>query len=49
MPNIALVGARSTMFARTLLGDILSYPEFAGSMIRLHDIDPGHLTQDDCI
>ncbi len=43
MPKIALVGAGSTVFAKNLLGDILSYPELSGSEIRLFDIDPDRL------
>ncbi len=43
MPKITFIGAGSTVFARNLLGDILSYPELAGSTISLHDIDPERL------
>ncbi|HSM21587.1 MAG TPA: alpha-glucosidase/alpha-galactosidase, partial [Rubrivivax sp.] len=43
MPKITFIGAGSTVFARNLLGDILSYPELAGSTISLHDIDPDRL------
>ena len=43
MPKIALIGAGSTVFARNLLGDILSYPELAASTITLHDIDSKRL------
>lgn len=39
MPKITLIGAGSTVFARNLLGDILSFPELAGATISLHDID----------
>lgn len=39
MPKIAFIGAGSTVFAKTLLGDILSYPELRGATISLHDID----------
>jgi alpha-galactosidase len=39
MTKIALIGAGSTVFARNLLGDILSFPELAESSIVLHDID----------
>jgi alpha-galactosidase len=44
MPTIAFIGAGSTVFARNLLGDILSYPELAGAEIRLHDIDSERLS-----
>src|SRR6188474_3226209 len=43
MPKIAFIGAGSTVFAKNLLGDILSFPELAGSTIRLFDIDPERL------
>ncbi|MCU0501832.1 MAG: alpha-glucosidase/alpha-galactosidase [Anaerolineae bacterium] len=43
MPKITFIGAGSTVFARNLLGDILSYPELAESTIALHDIDPERL------
>ena len=39
MAKTAFIGAGSTVFARNLLGDILSYEELAGSEIVLHDID----------
>ncbi|PNY82146.1 alpha-glucosidase/alpha-galactosidase [Deinococcus koreensis] len=42
-PKIALVGAGSTVFAKNLLGDILSFPELAGADIRLFDINPERL------
>ena len=43
MPKIAFLGAGSTVFAKNLLGDILSFPELAESTIRLMDIDPERL------
>ena len=43
MPKIAFVGAGSVDFTRNLLGDILAFPELAGSEIVLHDIDPERL------
>lgn len=43
MPKITFIGAGSTVFARNLLGDILSFPELAGSTISLFDIDPARL------
>ena len=43
MPQIAFIGAGSTVFAKNLLGDILSFPELAGSTIYLHDIDEARL------
>ncbi|HUV90189.1 MAG TPA: hypothetical protein VMY80_11080 [Anaerolineae bacterium] len=43
MPKIAFIGAGSTVFAKNLLGDILSFPELAGSTISLHDLDQDRL------
>jgi alpha-galactosidase len=43
MPKITLVGAGSTVFAKNLLGDILSFPELAESTITLFDIDEKRL------
>src|SRR5438034_2610903 len=43
MPKITFVGAGSTVFARNLLGDILSLPELAGSTVSLFDIDAHRL------
>lgn len=39
MTKIAFIGAGSTIFAKTLMGDILTYPELAGCTLALHDID----------
>ncbi len=43
MPKIVFLGAGSTVFAKNLLGDILSFPELAASTIVLHDINPERL------
>ncbi len=43
MPKIAFIGAGSTIFAKNLMGDILSFPELSGSTLSLHDIDPERL------
>ena len=43
MTKIAFIGAGSTVFAKNLLGDILSYPELAESTISLYDLDPERL------
>lgn len=43
MTKITFIGAGSTVFAKNLLGDILSFPELAGSTIHLMDIDPERL------
>jgi len=43
MAKITFIGAGSTVFAKNLLADILSFPELAGSTISLMDIDPERL------
>ena len=43
MPVITFLGAGSTVFAKSLLGDILSHPALADADIRLFDIDPDRL------
>ena len=43
MPAITFIGAGWTVFAKNLLGDILSFPELAATEIRLMDIDPERL------
>ncbi|MEJ2747330.1 MAG: alpha-glucosidase/alpha-galactosidase [Anaerolineae bacterium] len=43
MTKITFIGAGSTVFAKNLLGDILSYPELADTTISLHDIDETRL------
>jgi alpha-galactosidase len=45
MPKITFIGAGSTVFAKNLMGDILSYPELAGSTIMLYDIDEKRLQE----
>lgn len=42
-PKIVFIGAGSTVFAKNLLGDILSFPELANAHIVLHDIDEERL------
>src|SRR5579871_4799233 len=44
MPKITFIGAGSTVFAKNLLGDILSFPELAESHIALMDIDGERLS-----
>ncbi|MEX2541669.1 MAG: alpha-glucosidase/alpha-galactosidase [Trueperaceae bacterium] len=43
MAKITFIGAGSTVFAKNLIGDILSLPELADSTITLFDIDPKRL------
>ncbi|MET0253415.1 MAG: alpha-glucosidase/alpha-galactosidase, partial [Terrimicrobiaceae bacterium] len=41
--KITFIGAGSTVFAKRLIGDILSFPELANSKICLYDIDENRL------
>jgi len=43
MPKITFIGAGSMVFAKTLVGDILSFPELSDSTISLMDIDEDRL------
>ncbi len=43
MTKITFLGAGSTIFAKNLLGDILSFSELTDVTISLHDIDPDRL------
>ncbi len=43
MATISFIGAGSTVFAKNLMGDILSHPELADSTLKLHDIDEERL------
>ncbi len=43
MAKITFIGAGSTVFAKNLMGDILSYPELSNSTLVLHDIDEQRL------
>jgi len=43
VPKISFLGAGSTVFARNLIGDILSFPELADCTLSLHDIDESRL------
>ena len=43
MTKISFLGAGSTVFAKNLMGDILSYPELQDATISLFDIDPDRL------
>jgi alpha-galactosidase len=43
MRKITFLGAGSTVFAKNLIGDILSFPELADSSIFLYDIDEHRL------
>jgi alpha-galactosidase len=43
MAKITFIGAGSIVFAKNLLGDILSFPELAESTLSLMDIDPVRL------
>ena len=43
MSKITFIGAGSTVFAKSLMGDILSYPELQDVTLSLHDIDEERL------
>lgn len=49
MPKITFIGAGSTVFAKNLLGDILSFPELADSTISLFDIDQTRLSTSEIV
>ena len=44
MPKICMIGAGSTVFAQSILGDVLSNPELQDMTIALHDIDEERLS-----
>jgi alpha-galactosidase len=48
-PKITFIGAGSTVFAKALIGDILSYPELADSRLSLLDIDAERLATTDAV
>jgi len=43
MPKIAIIGAGSVVFAKTVITDMLTYPALSHSQIALMYIDPGNL------
>ncbi len=49
MTTITFVGAGSTVFAKNLMGDILSFPELANATLRLHDIDAERLATSEVV
>jgi alpha-galactosidase len=49
MPKITFIGAGSTVFTKNLMGDILSFPELAGSTLSLFDIDPDRLSTSEIV
>jgi alpha-galactosidase len=48
-PKITFIGAGSTVFAKALIGDILSYPELADSRLSLFDTDAERLATTDAV
>ncbi len=48
-PKITFVGAGSTVFAKNLLGDILSFPELAEATLSLFDIDADRLATSEVV
>jgi alpha-galactosidase len=49
MPKITFLGAGSTVFAKNLLGDILSFPEFREATVSLHDINEKRLSETETV
>ncbi|GDX40877.1 alpha-glucosidase/alpha-galactosidase [Armatimonadota bacterium] len=49
MAKIAMIGAGSTVFAKNLLGDILSFPELSESHIALMDINEERLNTSEVV
>jgi len=49
MPKITFLGAGSTVFAKNMLGDILSFPEFQDVTISLHDINQKRLAETEAV
>ena len=49
MPKITFIGAGSTVFAKNLLGDIISYEELAHADITLFDIDEERLNTSEIV
>jgi alpha-galactosidase len=49
MPKIAFIGAGSTVFAKTLMGDVLSRPALADVTLSLHDIDAQRLATSEVV
>ena len=47
--KITFIGAGSTVFAKNLIGDILSFPELADSTICLYDIDENRLKSSEIV
>jgi alpha-galactosidase len=47
--RIAFIGAGSTVFAKTLMGDVLSRPELAEVTLALHDIDAERLAASEVV
>lgn len=49
MTKIAFIGAGSTVFAKNLIGDILSFPELSEITLSLMDIDPERLRSSEIV
>ena len=48
-PKIAFIGAGSTVFAKNLIGDLLSYTELAAARLTLFDIDEKRLAESEIV
>jgi alpha-galactosidase len=49
MPKITFIGAGSTVFAKRLLTDLLTFPELIDSTVSLHDIDQERLLTSEAV
>jgi len=49
MAKITFIGAGSTVFAKNLMGDILSFPELANCTLTLFDINPERLNTSEIV
>jgi alpha-galactosidase len=47
--KVAMIGAGSTVFAQTLIGDLLTFPALAGTTLALMDIDEERLRTSDAV
>ncbi len=48
-PKITIIGAGSTVFAKNIIGDILSFPALGGATITLFDIDEERLATSEIV
>lgn len=48
-PRITFIGAGSTVFAKNLIGDLLSYPDLSAAHLMLFDIDARRLAESETV